>query len=86
MIMCFSCNFLIKVKEETDKVQEEILIKDQFKYNYPAKELAISYEDDAKTDDESTKSGKKIIVEIPKKRPSWFSKDLTTKVITTPKQ
>lgn len=76
---------LISVKEETDKVQEELLKRDQFKYNYPAKEIAFSYEDDAKNDDESTKSGKKIVVEIPKKRPSWFSKDLATKVITNPK-
>ena len=55
--------------------------KEQFKFDYPSKELTISYEDDPKDYQESMKE-KKIIIEIPTKRPSWFSKDLATKVIT----
>jgi hypothetical protein len=77
--------FFISVKEETGKIQEELLKNDQFKYNYPAKEITISYEDDEKNNEESNKSGKKLIVEIHKKRPSWFNKDLTTKVVTNSK-
>ena len=48
----------------------------------PTKEIAISYKDDQEDNQETAKNNNKNIIEIPKKRPSWFSKVLTTKAIT----
>ena len=54
---------------------------EKFKYDYPTKEISLLYENDEKTEKELNKN-EKIIIEIPKKRPEWFSNELTTKVIT----
>lgn len=64
-----------KVKLETQKVQEEMLKNDQFKYNYPNKEIKFVYQGEEK----ELKSNE-LIIEVPSKRPSWFNSDLITKV------
>ena len=73
-----------KVKLETEKVHEVMFKNEQFKHNYPAKEVKFVYEND---DKQSLKSNEKneIFVEIPKKRPSWFNNDLITKVTSKAK-
>ena len=45
-------------------------------YNHPQKEIAFIYE--GKQDDRQKYNGK-YIVEVPKKRPDWFPKNLMTK-------
>ena len=58
------------------------MFKDEkYQFNYPTKEVKFLYEDDNK--EQTAKSdSKNLFVEIPKKRPSWFSNDLTTKIAT----
>ncbi len=68
-----------KVKMETKNIQDQIFDKDEFKYNYPTKEIKIVYSNEEK---ELPKEENKVIIEIPRERPSWFSKNLLTKVST----
>ena len=57
------------------------MFKDEkYKYNYPAKEVKLLYEDDDK--ELKKKDTKNVFVEIPKKRPIWFNDNLAAKVAT----
>ena len=54
---------------------------DDFKYNYPPIEVKFKYENDA-WDEAAIDGKKKIVIEIPEKRPDWFDHNLLTKVST----
>lgn len=66
-----------KVKAETKAVQDQIFKNDEFRYNYPNKEIELKYENDSVAEE---KSEKKILVEIPRKRPEWFDSNLMSKI------
>ncbi|CAF1016893.1 unnamed protein product [Brachionus calyciflorus] len=73
-----------KVKIETQKVHEEMFKNENFKKSHPAKEVKFLYEDDSRENlDQITKN--ELFVEIPNKRPSWFTSDLVTKVFSKAK-
>jgi hypothetical protein len=67
------------VKSETQELQNKIFANEQFKYNYPLKEVEFIYENESK---DAAANEKKIIIEIPKKRPEWFDTNLISKVNT----
>lgn len=77
--ICGSC--YAKVKAETKSLQEEMFKNDSFKYEYPSSEVAFLYkgEEGAK---ENLERQNKVVVEVPKERPSWFSNNLLSKVNT----
>jgi large subunit ribosomal protein L32 len=69
-----------KVKEETKALQDAMFKKSEhFRDAYPAKEIAFAYENDDKEEVIKQSNGR-VIVEVPKKRPTWFSNNLLTKV------
>jgi endonuclease IV len=85
--ICTNCYNI--VKEETEKLQAKI-----DKYNHPVKEIKFKYLDDRKkektetddnrqtdSDEEEEEDDKKIeVIELDSERPTWFKRNLTTKV------
>jgi hypothetical protein len=52
--------------------------KDEFNYNYPQQEVIYVYKNEQQNSDPT-----KRIVEIPRERPTWFSKNLIPKINTS---
>ena len=70
-----------KVKTETENIHEQMFKTEKFKYNYPPKEIALMYKDE-QSSKETLEAKNKVVVEIPRNRPSWFNSDLLKKVTT----
>ncbi|KAF8776964.1 39S ribosomal protein L32 like protein [Argiope bruennichi] len=70
----FPGNCYEKVKSETKLIQDAVM--KELKLDPIDKEVVIMYENDSK--DSNILNGKRI-VEVPKTRPSWFSKNLLAK-------
>jgi len=75
--ICSKC--YARVKAETKALQDQLFSSEAFKYQYPTKEVAFVYENEDKSKVEKLN---KLVVEVPRKRPSWFSDTLLTKVST----
>ena len=54
---------------------------DKFKYEYPSNEIAFLYEGEEGVK-ESLEKENKVVIEVPKERPSWFNNNLLSKVNT----
>ena len=70
-----------KVKNETKDIFDEMNKDDKFKYKYPSKEIAFLYQGEEQAK-EGLEKENKVVVQLSKKRPSWFSNSLFTKVST----
>ncbi|CAF1057541.1 unnamed protein product [Adineta steineri] len=68
-----------RIKKETQSMKDSFSNKDEFNYNHPQQEVVYVYNNDNKLTDDKTKR----IVEIPRERPTWFSKNLIPKINTT---
>lgn len=74
-----------RVKEETKRLHELMFDKDgrYIKADaYPTKEVRFVYEGE-KDAASASKEAEVNLVEVPKKRPSWFDNNLATKVSST---
>ncbi len=67
-----------RIRKETQAMKDSYPNKDEFNYNYPQQEIVYTYKNDEKLSDDT-----KRIVEIPRERPTWFSKNLIPKINTT---
>ncbi|CAF1644659.1 unnamed protein product [Adineta ricciae] len=67
-----------RIRKETQLLRDSYLNKDEWNHNHPQQEVVYVYKDDQKIVDEN-----KRIVEVPRERPSWFSKNLIPKINTT---
>lgn len=67
-----------RIRKETQAMKDAYPNKDEFQYNHPQEEIAYVYKNDPPISD-----GKKRLVEMPKERPSWFSKNLIPKINTS---
>lgn len=76
--ICGEC--YAKVKAETKSIQDEMFKDDRFRYQYPAKEVAFVYEGEESLKEEVAEQKNRVIVDLPRKRPSWFNGNLMTKV------
>ncbi|XP_002740678.1 large ribosomal subunit protein bL32m-like [Saccoglossus kowalevskii] len=68
--LCGNC--LEKVKAETEAVREKL--GKEWSWNTPQTETIVLYEGEKVSEQDKDKH----IVEVPRKRPSWFTKDLYT--------
>ncbi len=66
-----------RIRKETQLMKDSYPNKDEFNYNHPQQEIMYVYKNEEKISDE-----KKRIVEIPRERPTWFSKNLIPKINT----
>jgi hypothetical protein len=73
--ICGSC--YAKVKKETKALQDQMFSTETFQYQHPTKEVAFVYENEDKS---RVEKQNKVVVEVARKRPSWFSDILLTKV------
>ena len=67
-----------RIRKETAEMKDSYPNKDEFHYNYPSQEIVYVYQNDQPLADETNKR----IVEIPRERPNWFSKNLIPKINT----
>jgi large subunit ribosomal protein L32 len=74
--LCGNC--YDRIRKETQAMKDSYPNKDEFNYNYPQQEIVYTYKNDEKLFDNT-----KRIVEIPRERPTWFSKNLIPKINTT---
>lgn len=67
-----------RIRKETQAMKDSYPNKDEFNYNSPQQEIIYVYKNDEIISDNT-----KRIVEIPRERPTWFSKNLIPKINTT---
>ncbi|UJR20549.1 hypothetical protein I4U23_023676 [Adineta vaga] len=67
-----------RIRKETQILKDSYPNKDEWKYNHPQQEIVYVYKNEQMKTDEN-----KRIVEVPRERPSWFSKNLIPKMNTT---
>ena len=67
-----------RIRQETQAMKDSYPNKDEFQYNQTTQEIVYVYKNDPPINDSN-----KRIVEIPRERPSWFSKNLIPKINTT---
>ena len=63
-----------RIRKETQAMKEAFPNQDELNYNHPAQEISYVYRDDPPVSDSNRR-----LVEIPRTRPSWFSKNLIPK-------
>lgn len=68
-----------RIRKETQAMKDAFPNKDEFNYNSPQEEIVYVY----RNDQSIPSDGKKRIVEIPRERPNWFSKNLIPKINTS---
>jgi large subunit ribosomal protein L32 len=66
-----------RIRKETQLIKDSYPNQDELNYNHPQQEIMYVYKDEERISDE-----KKRIVEIPRERPTWFSKKLIPKINT----
>lgn len=54
---------------------------ESFQYQHPTKEVAFVYENE-KDSKETLENMNRVVVEVKRERPSWFSNSLLTKLTT----
>ena len=67
-----------RIRKETQAMKDAYPNQDEFHHNHPQEEVVYVYKNDPPISD-----GKKRLVEIPRERPSWFSKNLIPKMNTS---
>jgi large subunit ribosomal protein L32 len=67
-----------RIRKETQAIKDSYPNKDEFNYNHPQQEIVYVYKNENSITDQT-----KRIVEIPRERPTWFSKNLIPKINTT---
>jgi large subunit ribosomal protein L32 len=67
-----------RIRKETQAIKDSYPNKDEFNYNHPQQEIVYVYKNENHISDQT-----KRIVEIPRERPTWFSKNLIPKLNTT---
>lgn len=67
-----------RIRKETDEMKKSYPNQDEFLYNHPQQEVVYVYQNEKVPNNEN-----KQIVEIPRERPSWFSKNLIPKINTS---
>lgn len=67
-----------RIRKETQAMKDAFPNKDEFHHNHPQEEIVYVYKNDPTISD-----GKKRLVEIPRERPNWFSKNLIPKMNTS---
>jgi large subunit ribosomal protein L32 len=67
-----------RIRKETQAMKDSYPNKDEFNYNYPQEEIVYVYKNDEQIVDQT-----KRLVEIPRERPTWFTKNLIPKINTT---
>jgi large subunit ribosomal protein L32 len=67
-----------RIRKETQAIKDSYPNKDEFNYNHPQQEIVYVYKNENSITDQT-----KRIVEIPRERPTWFSKNLIPKLNTT---
>jgi large subunit ribosomal protein L32 len=67
-----------RIRKETQAMKDAFPSKDEFNYNHPQQEISYVYKNDQTSDDNT-----KRIIEMPRERPTWFSKNLIPKINTT---
>jgi len=77
-----------RIRKETMLIQDQLMNNEKFRYNGEApldRELKISYEDDAsrQQQEQEVDGQNRLVVEMPKKRPSWFNQNLFGSKINT---
>lgn len=68
-----------RIRQETETMKKSYPDQDEFHYNHPQQEIVYVYRNDPPLTDSTNKR----IVEIPRERPSWFSKNLIPKINTS---
>lgn len=68
-----------RIRQETEEMKKSFPNQDEFRYNYPPEEIVYVYKNDPPVSPEPNKR----IVEMPRERPSWFSKNLIPKINTS---
>jgi len=66
-----------RIRKETEAIKDSYPNKDEFNYNHPQQEIVYVYKNENHISDQT-----KRIVEIPRERPTWFSKNLIPKLNT----
>ena len=67
-----------RIRKETQAIIDSYPNKDELNYNHPQQEIVYVYKNDEQISDNT-----KRIVEIQRERPTWFSKNLISKINTT---
>ena len=67
-----------RIRKETQAMKDAYPNKDEFNHDHPQQEIVYVYKNDQKNSDPT-----KRIVEIPRERPTWFSKNLIPKINTS---
>jgi large subunit ribosomal protein L32 len=67
-----------RIRKETQIMKDSYPNKDEFNYNHPQQEIVYVYKNENHISDQT-----KRIVEIPRERPTWFSKNLIPKIYTS---
>ena len=67
-----------RIRKETDEMKKSYPNQDEFLYNHPQQEIAYVYQNEKLDNSENNR-----IVEIPRQRPTWFSKNLIPKINTS---
>jgi len=75
---CICGNCYDRIRKETQTMKDAFGDKDEFNYNHPQQEIVYVYQNESRPDTDT-----KRIVEIPRERPTWFSKNLIPRINTS---